>query len=390
MASRLRQTATTDVELETIELTDIERWFLARGIPHFIADYDRSTRLWTRALPFLLVTYLLAAIPVGADSWRDAGVELTISMACLVVVWVATSVVRRRPILGRPKQVGALELGVYVVGPVLGHLLAGEVATAAVAAAIQVLLLGLAYVATSYALIPLLRWTTKRSVDSLRAVGPAAARALPVLLLFVTFFFMTAEVWQVFGRLRGLPFGLALLLFLLSGSAFAANRARADLRAIDGELDDPEELHEALVGTPAEHLAGTVDAVPDATAGLSLRQRINLIIVIVINQILLSLMVALAIGGFFLIFGFLVMGRDVVEAWVLHPPNALWTLRLSGRTLVLSEELVRVTAFLATFSGFYFGVYSTTDAALREDLGEFAEDNLRQLFAVRHAYLASR
>ena len=42
--------------MATPDLTELERWFLGRGIPHFIADYNHSTRVWTRALPFLLVT----------------------------------------------------------------------------------------------------------------------------------------------------------------------------------------------------------------------------------------------------------------------------------------------------------------------------------------------
>jgi len=93
---------------------------------------------------------------------------------------------------------------------------------------------------------------------------------------------------------------------------------------------------------------------------------------------------------FFLVFGFLGIGREVIEAWVLHPPHPLWSVTLSGRTLMVSEELIRVSGFLATFSGFYFGVYSATDTTLREGLGDFAEANLRRLFAVRQLYLADR
>ena len=56
-------------------LTELERWFIDRGIPHFIAEYHSSTRVWTRALRFLVPTYLLASLPLGADTWRDAGIE---------------------------------------------------------------------------------------------------------------------------------------------------------------------------------------------------------------------------------------------------------------------------------------------------------------------------
>ena len=375
--------------MTTDDLTELERWFVDRGIPHFIEDYDSSTRVWTRALPFLLVTYLLAALPIGAETWRDAGIEFAVTITCMVITWVVANIARRRPPFSRPHRIGRVELGVYVFGPTIGHLLLGEPLDAAIAAGGQVVGLGIAYVVTSYALIPLSTWTLKRSVDSLRIAGAAMARALPLLLLVVTFFFLTAEVWQVFARLRGLPYGLTLLLFLVAGAAFAANRARKELE--EGVEVAPEDVPDLVVGTPGERLVTRLD---DADLGrsrvdLTRRQQINLLLVIVINQVLLAIVVALAIGVFFLVFGFLGIGADVIEAWVLHPATPILTVHVSGRALVLSEELIRVSGFLATFSGFYFGVQSTTDPQLREGLDEFAQDNLRQLFALRRVYLAT-
>lgn len=372
-------------------LSEIERWFLARGIPHFIADYDNETRVWTRATPFLLVTYLLAAVPVAADSWGAAGIEFAVSMGGVVAAWVVLNLIRRQAPFARPRRVGRFELAIYVVGPALGHVILGDPGIAALVAAVQLVLLGFAYVFTSYALFPLLRWTVKRSFDSLRAAGVAMARALPLLLLLVvTFFFLTAEVWQVFARLQGIPYGLTLVLFLVAGAAFVARRARSEL-AVE-RIDDADELRDLVEGTPAaaQLRAAGQAALEAVDTTLTRRQRINLLLVIVINQVLLAIVVAAAIGAFFLVFGFFAIGADVVEAWVLHPPHSLWSIELSGRTLMLSEELVRVTGFLATFCGFYFGVQSATDPTLREGLDDFAEDNLRQLFAMRQVYLASR
>lgn len=378
-------------EITDTALSDVERWFLARGIPHFIADYNTATRVWTRALPFLLVTYLLAAVPIGATTWRVAGIEFAVSIACIVAAWFLLNLFRRQPLLSRPRRIGRVELAVYVLGPAIGHLLLGEVADAGLTIAIQLVLLGGAWIVTSYALIPLSSWTLRRSFDSLRVAGAATARALPLLLLVVTFFFMTAEVWQVFARLQGLPYAFTLLLFLVAGASFAAHRARRELD--DARYTaDPVEITDLIAGTPAAGLRipGEADDRSTESPALSSRQRTNLLLVIVINQVLVALVVAAAIGAFFLVFGFLGIGGDVIEAWVLHPPHALWTMRISGRTLLLSEELIRVTGFLATFSGFYFGVQSTTDPKLREGLDEFTEDNLQQLFAMRTVYLADR
>ena len=116
-------------------LTELERWFIDRGIPHFIAEYHSSTRVWTRALRFLVPTYLLASLPLGADTWRDAGIEFAATIVCILVAWVLVNLFRRQPPFSVPTRIGRVELGVYVVGPSLGHLILGQWTTAIAAAA---------------------------------------------------------------------------------------------------------------------------------------------------------------------------------------------------------------------------------------------------------------
>ena len=38
---------TAEVGSDGKQLDEVEKWFLERGIPHFIANYDVSTRVWT-------------------------------------------------------------------------------------------------------------------------------------------------------------------------------------------------------------------------------------------------------------------------------------------------------------------------------------------------------
>ena len=49
----------------------------------------------------------------------------------------------------------------------------------------------------------MLRWGAQRGRGQLTGLGPLVARALPLLLLFTTFLFINAEVWQVAGTLDG-------------------------------------------------------------------------------------------------------------------------------------------------------------------------------------------
>jgi hypothetical protein len=63
---------------------------------------------------------------------------------------------------------------------------------------------------------------------------------------------------------------------------------------------------------------------------------------------------------------------------------ATWT--IAGHHYVLSNEMLRVGAFLGAFTGFYFIVTSSTDEAMRADLTAGHERHLRTCLAVRRAY----
>jgi hypothetical protein len=43
-------------------IVDCERWFVRRGVPHFIEHYDASEHIWTRSPPLLVVNYVLRGL----------------------------------------------------------------------------------------------------------------------------------------------------------------------------------------------------------------------------------------------------------------------------------------------------------------------------------------
>ena len=52
----------------------IERWFVRRGVPHFIDDYRATTNVWTRAFPVLVVLFVAGiATELGLESEFGAG-----------------------------------------------------------------------------------------------------------------------------------------------------------------------------------------------------------------------------------------------------------------------------------------------------------------------------
>ena len=54
------------------------------------------------------------------------------------------------------------------------------------------------------------------------------------------------------------------------------------------------------------------------------------------------------------------------------------------------KELLKVSVFLAAFSGLYFTVVLVTDATYREEFFDEILAELRQSFAVRSVYLRAR
>jgi len=119
---------------------------------------------------------------------------------------------------------------------------------------------------------------------------------------------------------------------------------------------------------------------------LSIRQRVNIGLVSVFSQAILITFVALVLASFFMLFGFLAVPEATTAAWTQLPEvHVLAHWHIGGRTLVLSEPLLRVSGFLGAFTGMYFTVVLGTDATYR---GEFAEDagpQIRQALAVRLA-----
>jgi hypothetical protein len=60
---------------------------------------------------------------------------------------------------------------------------------------------------------PILSWALTGTMGSLHLLLPMVTRALPLLLLFVTFLFINAEVWQLAASLDGGVLWLTVLMF---------------------------------------------------------------------------------------------------------------------------------------------------------------------------------
>lgn len=245
---------------------------------------------------------------------------------------------------------------------------------------------GLALVA--YALValhtkPIALWALRRALRSLGLLLPLATRALPILMLFITFLFINTEVWQVASALHGGELWAAVLCFGAVAAGFMVPRMAQEL----DEFDDRVQMEEVMAGTANTPLADAARRVAAADVDLPEQaqvtglQMVNLVLVLVIAQAVQVFLLALAVFGFFLLFGTLTIDESVIASWVgddhpQYPP---------GPHLV-SIELLHVSVFLAGFSGLYFTVVAITDDLYRRQFFTAIMEELARAVSMRVIY----
>jgi hypothetical protein len=222
----------------------------------------------------------------------------------------------------------------------------------------------------------LLQTVLRRSSSMLQVV--------PLLLVALTLSFFSTEVWQTIGRLHGLPLVLTTLLFVALAAAFATRQGRLDLDSL-AVFVDGNQLRAALPARLANRLTRhEFDAA--AVPRLRRRERVNLIVISVLSQVVTAAVIAAIVFVFFVVLGVLAVDKPALVSWLGHDPRIAASWRVAGHQYVLTNELLRVSAFLGAFTGFYFIVSSSTDATMRAELASGHERHVRACLAARHAY----
>jgi hypothetical protein len=299
--------------VKNVAPADAEEWFLRHGLPYFVDGIRNEVgrRLARGRLTSVGAPALVVAVLVGAAfGWWSGQVSAGISLGATVFLLLATIYAAR-----------ALKVGLIA------------------------------------------RWAMHRTFASLELLFPLATRALPMLLLFVTFLFINTEVWMVASALDGGILWGAVLLFAAMATGFLVVRLIEELDRVDD-----------VIGR--EELGERADIV-----GL---QKANLVLVLLINQALQVLLLALAVFAFFIVFGAVAMKERVLEAWIGEDLTYPWGFG------PISVELLQVSVFLAAFSGLYFAVYAINDENYRREFFTEVLGELEQALKVRVDYLLQR
>jgi len=316
---------------------------------------------------------------VSAPSTPDATLART-------AVWMGITALRRRQLLSLPQQVGAVEALVFLLtAPALTGLIWGAWADAALVLGMNALLLLGAYLTVGFALVPILRWGVRRLLRDIVDVLGLFARALPLLLLFLTFLFINAEVWQLAGTIEPGILGALMALFALVTAAFLISRLPLELSDL-ATFERPERVRELVQGTPAADLVSSATSLR-LDAPLRRGQWTNVGLVVLVALSLRVLFVSMLVGLFFFVFGAIAMDSSTIASWTQSEPRDLLDLGWLGKTLTV--ELLQVAIFLASFSGFYFTISVLTNREYRDEFFEEVVGDARRALAVRAVYLGA-
>lgn len=370
-----------------------EAWFIRRGLPHFVFRYASTRNVLPRLIPLVALVFVLEVAVVAPNrrySTLGSVAAVLAGLAVLVGAWALVNVLRGRHALRLPHKIGPLEVVVFVVGPsVVPLAFGGQWRSAVVTGAINAALLGGVHIVTSYGLVPMTRWVVEQSVHQVRSVTGVLVRALPLVFLIVIVVFVNTEAWQVASDLHWPVLGLVCALLLLVGVVFAFIRVPGQVGEID--VDTWAERVELASDSPAAPLIDDVerlDADARAIPALSRWEWRNVQLVVIVSEGILVTVVGLGMFAFFVLLGSLAITPSVIETWIGRGPDVLWSFRLLGEDLAVTNELLKVCTFLAAFSALQFTVSLVSNGDQQEEYLHQLRSELRDAFAVRSVYLA--
>lgn len=371
------------------EVRATERWFIRQGLPMFVEEYSAGRDVWTRALPvlaFLLVAQVLGSI---AEARTLLGAVVLAAAVCLALAAYAVRNRRAgRPALALPQHVGLGWLAAFVLVPaVLSLALVQDLATFVGSVVAGLLLLGLVYVVTRYALVAQVAWAVRWTFRQLSSVTRLITRVLPLMLLFITFLFINTEVWQVAGTMSAAVLWGSLGVFAVVGVLFIVGRSREEFGGIEVSTDRDHVLR-LTAGTPIAGVAAGLDTL-EVPVPMRRSQRANLVAVMVTAQSVQVGLVGIVVWAFFVVFGSVAISVEVQEAWLGSLAPIETVVQLWGDHGV-TRQLLRVSTFLGGFAAFYATVYAANDGVYRDHFVARISATVERAVAVRRAYVALR
>lgn len=373
--------------------TAAERWFLDNGLPSVLTRRARWRGLWPRSAPVLagyaavMVVGLVIHLLVGNVNVDIESTPTTVEWIVLAVLVLTVPVVvitgwlvsRLRSHRARFVASTAAAVVAIVSGAVDGD--ATDVACTAIGLVLVALL-------TATGLGSVLGWALKLAVTQLAAVGQLMLRALPVVLLTVLVFF-NSPVWLMAASVGRGRLWLALVFLGTIAGAFLTTSTFERIRPVLNEKQDEQEKQEKqekekeeegneLVGTPFAEMAAP--AVPDP---LTRRERINVVFVLLVSQLVQIVTVAVVTTLIFFVLGLILLNPVLLEAWTR---NGSSDGKLLWMTIPVPNALIQVALFLGALTFMYLSARAVGDSEYRSRFLDPLIEDLRLTLMARNRY----
>lgn len=372
-----------------------ERWFVRRGLPHLIDDYTATDDIFTRMAPFLAGVVFLEFFLAFGDRWTgwSQAVAFLGGIAALVGGVVLVNRIRGRRSFQLPDDIGVWELALYVVLPIVPTVIGSQgsaVDNAVSVVAFNLVLLAVGYVVTSWALIPMMRWSFGQVRRQVTDVANLAMKSLPTLLIFSAFIFINAEMWQVANDFTLPLFGMVMLLLVGIGGIFifvSVRRLTVDLARFSAWGD----VRPRCANTPVEEIIPADDEPAPDTPPLLRRAEWNVNLLLFVAQGIQVLLVSLVITTFYVVFGLLTVRKETLLQWttvgeLTYERDWAVDIAIFGTDLIFTRQLLLVALFIGMFSGLNFAVQVITDDTYREEFIADMTAEVRDALAVRAVY----
>jgi len=366
-------------------MVEAESWFLRHGLPSAVRGGRRWRGILARSAPALvgwatlMVSSLLIMLLSGdqdvdvdddptASQWLALVILVLLPVTVLGSGWIAHRI--RRPSTRRIVAIAAIVIAMASdwwdddAAEILSDALVDGTLVAAI------------LVATGTGIGSVLGWSAKTTLTHLRAAGRLMVRALPVVLLTVLAFFNTS-VWLVATNLD-VPRMVLLVMFLaLIAVSFLTAGTRDSLATVT-----------SMEGSGATEVPAPFTEMthPEAPSALTVGERLNLLVVVVISQIVQVLLLAVLTGAVFFVMGLIVLNPAVLAKLTSGASSqSVWF----GFTVPLSAAHLHVVALLTALTFMYVCVKAVGDGEYRRNFLDPLLEDMRRAVAARHRYRAS-
>ena len=366
-----------------------DRWFLERGLPAVLRPGALVRRLWPRCAPALaafavsmafsiLIVLITGKHTIDIDGhptrteWFVLGLLILVLPVAAAVGWQVSRIrsVRNRTL------VSFVSIGVAVVAGILG----GPSPRIVANLVFEGIVIAGALALTACGLGSILGWGLRTAVENLAFAGALFVRALPVVLLTVLVFFNT-YVWSMASTISRPRLWLALIFLGVIAVAFITSATVDRVRPMLSGSRPAEDDDGRLAGTPFETMPD-----PSSAAPFSRPERINVVFVAAMSQVLQVGLVAIVAALIFFVLGLILLSPELLAQWSRNGPGDG---KFLSMTLPVPQSLIQVSMFLGGMTFMYISARAVGDADYRSRFIDPLIDDLRLTLVARSRYRAA-